>query len=619
MFAVQHRPQAMASGRHSEAEPAQFFGCMSYPTVSNAFLPLFSVSSGSFCSLVFCILLVVFCPSTSSLLSFHCSCPLTAKDSFEDFSLQNAPDPAPGAPLLSDNEQKALDSWFEEMTSGDRVAGDLAVSVVHSENWNDFPPSFVGSATSFGLAQNPHHAPPHHHGLEQDFVAGLPFLLSQVVPAAQPVAQPMQTAFPPASSTQSSTALAVPPPSSSLGHHFSVTPAVTSGIDHVTDEVVAAAALLRNRHDMRHASFPYDSRSNHAHPHHGHGGQLDSRHSSLGQTPAPPQPGASSIIPRTALLSPVAHLAEQPSVSPTAVSTTHLGGGLDVLEPSGLVAPRHISLSSMSSTGHHGRPSLQWGTDTGFSSGKFEPQSEKETSEHLTNEHLRSMECLQMSQSANTTRPPSPMFDASFSASRLTPHTASFAVAAEANSNREATPPRKRRKGRGVRGEDLDPGMSDTAVFDGSSVVDDDGADFVTNRRPRKRKAKSAPNGHMAPQSSASPPGQPLATAESPIANGTNGDGANGSGAALAKRRRSSAVAKAPRENLSDEQKRENHIKSEQKRRSLIKTGFDDLCLLVPGLQGGSVSKSVMLTVAGDWLEDLLKGNKRLKDQLRRM
>ncbi|KAL4937091.1 hypothetical protein BDV06DRAFT_203699 [Aspergillus oleicola] len=74
--------------------------------------------------------------------------------------------------------------------------------------------------------------------------------------------------------------------------------------------------------------------------------------------------------------------------------------------------------------------------------------------------------------------------------------------------------------------------------------------------------------------------------------------------------------SKAPRENLTEEQKRSNHIKSEQKRRNLIKEGFDDLCILVPGLKGGGFSKSAMLTQAADWLDEMLRGNEALKIQL---
>ncbi|KAK7977660.1 hypothetical protein PG988_005150 [Apiospora saccharicola] len=76
------------------------------------------------------------------------------------------------------------------------------------------------------------------------------------------------------------------------------------------------------------------------------------------------------------------------------------------------------------------------------------------------------------------------------------------------------------------------------------------------------------------------------------------------------KRRKSNANgAKAARENLSEEQKRSNHIRSEQKRRTLIKEGFDDLQTIVPNLKNGGYSKSAMLQLAGEWLDDLLKEN----------
>ncbi|KAJ5923899.1 hypothetical protein N7466_008086 [Penicillium verhagenii] len=74
--------------------------------------------------------------------------------------------------------------------------------------------------------------------------------------------------------------------------------------------------------------------------------------------------------------------------------------------------------------------------------------------------------------------------------------------------------------------------------------------------------------------------------------------------------------SKNARENLSEEQKRTNHILSEQKRRNLIRQGFDDLCSLVPGLRGGGFSKSAMLTQAADWLEDIIRGNDILQSQL---
>ncbi|KAK6535443.1 hypothetical protein TWF694_001903 [Orbilia ellipsospora] len=73
------------------------------------------------------------------------------------------------------------------------------------------------------------------------------------------------------------------------------------------------------------------------------------------------------------------------------------------------------------------------------------------------------------------------------------------------------------------------------------------------------------------------------------------------------------------RENLSEAQKRENHIQSEQKRRNLIREGFDDLCNLVPELRGGGYSKSAILIHAANFLEQLEDGNKTLQLRIKQL
>ncbi|QLI67402.1 uncharacterized protein G6M90_00g050120 [Metarhizium brunneum] len=140
-------------------------------------------------------------------------------------------------------------------------------------------------------------------------------------------------------------------------------------------------------------------------------------------------------------------------------------------------------------------------------------------------------------------------------------------------------PPRKRRKSKNVRGTAVDE--------DG----DDDDDDATSSKSGRKRKTKS----------------ERSASGSEPPSDTTAGS-----------RRRKSGVngAKPARENLSEEQKRENHIRSEQKRRTLIKEGFDDLGELVPGLKGGGFSKSTTLAMAAEWLDELLLGNKALAMQV---
>ena len=77
---------------------------------------------------------------------------------------------------------------------------------------------------------------------------------------------------------------------------------------------------------------------------------------------------------------------------------------------------------------------------------------------------------------------------------------------------------------------------------------------------------------------------------------------------------------KANRTNLSDEQKRSNHIISEQKRRDGITDGFSDLRLLFPTLhqQNKKPSKGDLLSHATKWLSDIIKGNDDLRARLER-
>jgi hypothetical protein len=76
------------------------------------------------------------------------------------------------------------------------------------------------------------------------------------------------------------------------------------------------------------------------------------------------------------------------------------------------------------------------------------------------------------------------------------------------------------------------------------------------------------------------------------------------------------ATARAKRENLNDEQKRQNHIASEQKRRNQIRIGFEELHRLVPDLQEGGLSKSNVLMESAAFLENLVETNRKLKQRL---
>lgn len=51
----------------------------------------------------------------------------------------------------------------------------------------------------------------------------------------------------------------------------------------------------------------------------------------------------------------------------------------------------------------------------------------------------------------------------------------------------------------------------------------------------------------------------------------------------------------ADRPRLTEAQKKENHIRSEQKRREAIRDGFDRLASIVPGMEGQGRSEAVVL------------------------
>ena len=73
---------------------------------------------------------------------------------------------------------------------------------------------------------------------------------------------------------------------------------------------------------------------------------------------------------------------------------------------------------------------------------------------------------------------------------------------------------------------------------------------------------------------------------------------------------------KGRRQNLTDEQRKQNHIHSEQRRRNAIKDSFDTLQNIVPGLGSGAPSKATQVDQAVAWLEKLLNGNRELERRL---
>jgi hypothetical protein len=221
----------------------------------------------------------------------------------------------------------------------------------------------------------------------------------------------------------------------------------------------------------------------------------------------------------------------------------------------------------------HKGDGLRWGSDASFIGPGFMAPPTQETEEEVTKNVLQSLECLEPQSSANNTRPTSP------TALRQEPVMVT--------------------KGQNVRAS------AKKENIDRSAAITDEA-------RPRK-KVKTKPNGEDDESddygASSTKPKKGKATAKNRRSSST-------AESPMKRRKSHGANSKGTRENLTEEQKRSNHILSEQKRRNLIKQGFEDLCDLVPELQGGGFSKSAMLIQAADYLEDVLRGNDALKAQL---
>lgn len=80
---------------------------------------------------------------------------------------------------------------------------------------------------------------------------------------------------------------------------------------------------------------------------------------------------------------------------------------------------------------------------------------------------------------------------------------------------------------------------------------------------------------------------------------------------------RTTTRRKPQRELLTEEEKRANHIASEQKRRSTIRSGFKELTDIIPTLKNINNSKSTVLFKAVEFIKYLEKRNKSLREKVK--
>jgi heteromeric Ino2p/Ino4p transcription factor len=66
------------------------------------------------------------------------------------------------------------------------------------------------------------------------------------------------------------------------------------------------------------------------------------------------------------------------------------------------------------------------------------------------------------------------------------------------------------------------------------------------------------------------------------------------------------------RPRLTEAQKKENHIRSEQKRREAIREGFDRLASIVPGMEGQGRSEAVVLEATIKYMREKIVERQRI-------
>ncbi|KAI0181936.1 hypothetical protein GGR52DRAFT_61661 [Hypoxylon sp. FL1284] len=466
----------------------------------------------------------------------------------EDFLFLRAPTPPPGDPLLGQDDSRVLSLFFEDMASN-QYPTSYGEGLNFSEQWiSQLPPSFLGHSTSFGQQPQQPSALPMNGMPATNYQDVFTFGQNLMPPPPQTPSQPQ-----PQPSLQLHQQHQHP--QQQLHHQYQQhnipPPSPHTPVDQNAHADVAAVLT----------SLHHGYQNSH---HNGH----SANENAMSHAP---------VVPSQHLGAPADHMR-----SPHRNHVNHRQNGLTQHRQSPSTGADNLFTDMMfgSSQGLNNprqmeTPELQWGSDANFRRTQGYLPPDHESSELIEQKRLGVLKVFSISESAATTRPPSPSNNAESS---------SIAVANGSNNRvkdeRDAdAPPAKRRKSKTKPKEELEENGDDMVSIPPRAIA-------------KKRKSKADLKG--------------MPDVPSPVPE-TNG-----------KRRKSAAnMGKQARENLTDAQKRENHIKSEQKRRGAIKEGFDDLGEITPNLKGGGYSKSTMLTIAGEWLETVLRGNEELEKLVR--
>ncbi|PGH00642.1 hypothetical protein AJ79_08158 [Helicocarpus griseus UAMH5409] len=126
--------------------------------------------------------------------------------------------------------------------------------------------------------------------------------------------------------------------------------------------------------------------------------------------------------------------------------------------------------------------------------------------------------------------------------------------------------------------------------------------------------SSSSPSASMSPNPSESPSARSASTVQPAPAPGSNQGPPSVSMTSSASPQPNalSSVTEKEKPRLTEQEKKNNHIASEQKRRAAIREGFDRLTELVPGLEGQGRSEGVVLRKTVDFMQTKLQERREL-------
>ncbi|KAK4122610.1 hypothetical protein N657DRAFT_469576 [Parathielavia appendiculata] len=508
-----------------------------------------------------------------------------------DFNLLDDELPVPGGiEILGAQESRYLDDFFAHrgVNGHGILQPEEGLGGVYTPNWL-LPPSVVGHNVSYGY-------------WDEGMVANMfPQILGNEVQKQSPAAAPLVFGYPAQPST--TTASPIPPrqPPTATPSNLMMPDLMTPQsprplhtqhgyLDHqATDDVIAAASVLS----------------------HGNGAHFDMFYSQKQQNQA--------LVPQAP--SSVQFQAPPPSANNGIQSRP---GVFDGMAFHGTAAGDQ----SYSRRPPRRPTEIRFGSDPNFNNEKFVSQSARDTTAAMVEEQLAALQCLERNDSAAPTRAASPNTWAPMSpnTARRSSMVSPVQLKAESYSlptpneltNGEAGPPTKRRRSSKPVEETRQVGPNQlTARL--SATADElqpqpQPPPPLQSRRISEHKRRKLPE-------PLTPEAETITTAaatkkrrKSPQSTTNNDNRTTGPGNASG--RRKSSQAKPPREPLNEDQKRENHIRSEQKRRGIISRGYDMLYELVPVLREGRTHKAHALQCAADFIESLAAGNQRLRELL---